>query len=257
MSETQVLDFSRKYRPQTLDEVCGQSTVVATIKKWIEAVPYVEESIREFGFLVPLVIDNDNVIVTGHTRHQAALRLNYTEVPCIRATNLTAKQIEAFRIADNKVSEYSQWHTTFLEEILGELGDTFDMGKFGFLDTDALAESLADSLQAGEETLETAAFNPLEVKAFEHWDYLVFVFEDEMSWIKACELFNIKKVDMVYGNNKLRGMGRVVLGKRLFEGLEKLKKFDGVFLPESEFSKSEAGTESEPVKNEPPKLNLS
>jgi len=46
----------------------------------IEAVPYVEESIKEFGFLVPLVIDNDNVIVTGHTRHQAALRLNYTEV---------------------------------------------------------------------------------------------------------------------------------------------------------------------------------
>ena len=70
----------------------------------IEAVPYVEESIKEFGFLVPLVIDNDNVIVAGHTRHQAALRLNYTELPCIRVTNLTPKQIEAFRIADNKVS---------------------------------------------------------------------------------------------------------------------------------------------------------
>jgi hypothetical protein len=166
-------------------------------------------------------------------------------------------------VADNKVAEHSQWHTTLLEEILGEIGDTLDMGQFGFLDTEALAESLADTLQAGEATLETATLNPLEVKAFEHWDYLVFVFEDEMDWIKACELFNIKKVDMVYGNNKLRGMGRVVLGKRLFEGLEKLKKFDGVFLPESEYSKSEKESETniekvEPeVKAEVPKLKLS
>ena len=171
-------------------------------------------------------------------------------------TNLTPKQIEAFRIADNKTSEYAQWHTGFLEEILGELEDSFDMSKFGFFDTEALAESLAEAVQSGTETLENAAFNPLEVKAFEHWDYLVFVFEEEMDWIKACELFNIKKVDMVYGDNKLRGMGRVVLGKRLFEGLEKQKKFDAVFYPESEFSKVQAELDANSATKETPKLNL-
>jgi len=99
----------------------------------------------------------------------------------------------------------------------------------------------------------------LEVRAFEHWDYLVFVFENEMDWIKACELFEIKKVDMVYGDNKLRGMGRVVLGKRLFNGLDKLKKFENVMLPHSEYSRSEmeavsAKSETKPPVTSPPSL---
>ena len=206
-----------------------------------EAVPFVEESIKEFGFLVPLVIDNDNIIVAGHTRYQAALRLNYTELPCIRASNLTPQQVEAFRIADNKVAEHSQWHMPLLEEILGEIGGAFDMAKFGFVDQAAeeITASVSDAMANAGDMMNAGVAHPLEVKAFEHWDYLVFVFENEMDWVKACDLFGIQKVEMNYGNNKLRGMGRVVLGKRLFNGLEKLKTLENVMLPHSEYSKSE------------------
>lgn len=73
------------------------------------SVEKVAKSIQEFGFKVPLVIDKDNVIVTGHTRYKAAVQLQLKEIPCIRAYDLTAEQIKAYRLADNKVGEESTW----------------------------------------------------------------------------------------------------------------------------------------------------
>ena len=70
-----------------------------------DAVPYVAESIKQFGFKVPIVIDKNNVIVAGHTRYKAAKKLGFLRVPCIIADDLTDEQIKAFRLADNKVSE--------------------------------------------------------------------------------------------------------------------------------------------------------
>ena len=69
------------------------------------AVPAVAESIKAFGFKVPIVIDKNNVIVCGHTRYKAAQSLNMKSVPCIVADDLSDEQIKAFRLADNKVSE--------------------------------------------------------------------------------------------------------------------------------------------------------
>ena len=73
-----------------------------------EAVQYVAESIREFGFRVPIVIDKNNVIVCGHTRYKASKELGLEKVPCVVADDLTDEQIRAFRLADNKVAEFSQ-----------------------------------------------------------------------------------------------------------------------------------------------------
>ena len=70
------------------------------------AVDRVAASIAEFGFNVPLVLDKDNVIITGHTRYKAAKKLKLDEVPCVYAEGLTKAQVKAYRIADNKVSEY-------------------------------------------------------------------------------------------------------------------------------------------------------
>lgn len=70
-----------------------------------DAVQYVAESIKQFGFKVPLVIDNDGVIIAGHTRWKAAKKLGLDAVPCIIADDLTEEQIKAFRLADNKVAE--------------------------------------------------------------------------------------------------------------------------------------------------------
>lgn len=95
------------------------------------AVEYVAESIKQFGFKVPIVIDKDNVIVTGHTRHKASKLLGLETVPCIKADDLTEEQIKAFRLADNKVSEYSTWDIPLLTEELADL-DGIEMVDFGF-----------------------------------------------------------------------------------------------------------------------------
>ena len=80
-----------------------------------EAIDKVAASIKEFGFKVPIIIDKNNVIVTGHTRILAANKLGLNEVPCIVADDLTEAQIKAFRIADNRVSEFSEWEKELLK----------------------------------------------------------------------------------------------------------------------------------------------
>ena len=99
------------------------------------AVEYVVESIKEFGFKVPLVIDKDNVIVCGHTRYLAAKKLGMEAVPCIIADDLTEEQINAYRLADNKVHEYSEWDFEMLQSELDGI-TMIDMEKFLFLPTD-------------------------------------------------------------------------------------------------------------------------
>lgn len=96
-----------------------------------EAVKYVAESIREFGFKVPIVIDDNNIIVAGHTRWKAAKKLGITECPCIVASDLTEEQIKAFRLADNKVAEKAEWDFDLLAIELDDIVD-LDMEVFGF-----------------------------------------------------------------------------------------------------------------------------
>lgn len=96
-----------------------------------EAVEYVKNSIKEFGFKVPIIIDKNNVIVAGHTRLKASIELGLKEVPCIIADDLNEKQVKAFRLADNKVSEKSQWDFNKLDEELENIFD-IDMNLFNF-----------------------------------------------------------------------------------------------------------------------------
>lgn len=95
------------------------------------AVGPVMESIKQFGFKVPIVIDRNGVIVTGHTRYKAARKLHLKTVPCICADDLTEEQIKAFRLADNKVGELAEWDFELLGKELDALGD-YDMDVFGF-----------------------------------------------------------------------------------------------------------------------------
>ena len=95
------------------------------------AVDGVVASIKEFGFKVPIVVDKNNVIVCGHTRHKAALRIGLESVPCIRADDLSDEQIKAFRLADNKVSEAADWDIGKLNIEISEIED-IDMSDFGF-----------------------------------------------------------------------------------------------------------------------------
>lgn len=96
-----------------------------------EAVEYVANSIKEFGFKVPIVIDKDGVIIAGHTRLKGAKKLGLKEVPCIIADDLTEEQVKAFRLADNKVGEIAEWDFDLLNIELDNITD-IDMEDFGF-----------------------------------------------------------------------------------------------------------------------------
>lgn len=96
-----------------------------------EAVDYVAESIEKFGFKVPIIIDAHGEIIAGHTRKLASEKLGFDEVPVIVADDLDDEKIKAFRLADNKVAEFSEWDYEKLEAELSEILDT-DMSEFGF-----------------------------------------------------------------------------------------------------------------------------
>ena len=99
------------------------------------AIQYVANSIKQFGFKVPIVIDKNNVIVSGHTRWLAAQALELEEVPCLVADDLTPEQVKAFRLADNKVAEKSSWDYAKLgkeiEDLL-EIDLGFELTDIGF-----------------------------------------------------------------------------------------------------------------------------
>lgn len=117
-------------------------------RKNSEAVKYVVNSIREFGFKIPMVLDANNVIVCGHTRFLAAKKIGMSEVPCTYADDLTEEQIKAFGLADNKTAEFAEWDIDKLTIELQELPD-INMADFGFLD------DIADLQEAAEITEDT------------------------------------------------------------------------------------------------------
>lgn len=95
------------------------------------AVQLVANSIKEFGWKQPIVIDKDGVIVAGHTRYKAAIRLGLKTAPCVVADDLTPEQIKAYRLADNKTNEAAEWDLGLLDLELDGI-ENIDMTAFGF-----------------------------------------------------------------------------------------------------------------------------
>lgn len=125
--------------------------------KWIEIVkitPYennprnndlavdgVKKSIQEFGFKVPLVLDKKGVIITGHTRFEAAKRLGMEKVPCVIADDLTEEKARAFRLADNRTAEMAEWNFDLLNQELKELEEAGeDLTEYGFVQINSLLD---------------------------------------------------------------------------------------------------------------------
>lgn len=97
-----------------------------------EAVEFVANCIKRFGFRNPIQIDEGNVILCGHTRLLACLSLGMENVPCIRHEGLTEAEKAAYRLADNKVAEIARWDFKKLDEELKKIGDEISMQDFGF-----------------------------------------------------------------------------------------------------------------------------
>lgn len=97
------------------------------------AVDAVAASIQEFGWKQPIVVDKDGIIIAGHTRYKAAKKLRMKDVPVVVADDLTEEQVKAYRLADNKTADLSEWDEELLGSELFDLSD-FDMAQFGFMD---------------------------------------------------------------------------------------------------------------------------
>ena len=107
-----------------------------------KAVEKVMKSIQAYGFKVPCVLDKNYLLITGHTRWEAAKRLKMKRIPCIIASDLNKAKADAFRIADNKVAEYSTWDMTKLKEELSKIQlEDIEFDDIGF-DNDFSIEKL-------------------------------------------------------------------------------------------------------------------
>lgn len=147
------------------------------------AVEKVADSIREFGWQQPIVIDEDKVILAGHTRHLAALSMGLDVVPVLVANGLTEAQKKAYRIVDNKTSELAQWDKELLKsEFLSLQELDFDLNLTGFGLEEIARMSGEDLLQFDEELDEideAQDFGELETENKNHVKMLMLYLNTE------------------------------------------------------------------------------
>lgn len=136
-----------------------------------QAAEAVAESIKQFGFKVPVVVDKNNTIIAGHTRVKAARMLGMDVVPCLVADDLSPEQVKAFRLADNKTGELAEWDFDLLEQELAELtAFDVDMTAFGFdealfdIDEPTEGEQLEEHRETLQERFIVPPFSILDTK---------------------------------------------------------------------------------------------
>ena len=165
----------------------------------------VAESIKQYGFVQPIVIDKNNVVVIGHCRLLAAKKLKTQEVPCVCVDDLTEEQVKALRIVDNKSNE-SDWLNDILEL---ELPDV-DLSAFDF--------DFGLDKKKGKEEIEGEV--PFTEVLGEENNYIVLKFDNTVDWLQLESLFDLgtvkaysSRTDGKITKNMTRaGVGRVVNG---------------------------------------------
>lgn len=166
---------------------------------------------------MPIIIDRNNIIVAGHTRYKAAQKLGLEDVPVIVADDLTDEQVQAYRLADNKTAELAEWDFDLLKKELEEI--TLDMSVFGFVE-DLAAEQEPEQPKPEVEFTET-----LE----ECHNYIVLYFDNDIDWLQAQSLFDIKPVKALSTrkDGKIsKSMQRIGTG-RVLNGAAALNKIMG------------------------------
>jgi len=165
------------------------------------AVESTANSIKEFGWQQPIVVDNDGVIIVGHTRLKAAKRLGLKQVPVTIAENLTDEQVKAYRLADNKTGELAVWDKTLQAE-LDDISD-IDMTIFGF-----------DPEMEDEEDTPLEPEVEFTTELLEKNNYVVLTFDNDVDWLQAQTLLGLKTVKSLDSkpNFEKKGIGRVVDG---------------------------------------------
>lgn len=132
------------------------------------SVDAVANSIRDFGFRSPIIVDKEHVIIAGHTRYKAAKKLGLKTVPVIVAEDMTPEQVEAYRIADNSAGSASTWDLDLLADILPDID--FDMADYG-LDLDLVNTYEDQQTEIVEDEAPEPDFeNEATVKKGEVWE---------------------------------------------------------------------------------------
>ncbi len=124
------------------------------------AIDSLAESIRTFGFVVPVVVASDGTVAAGHTRIEAAKKLGMIEVPTIVADHLTEEQLNAFRLIDNKVAELAKWDFDLLSGEIAKLKDSgIQLTDFGWTreELDCLGDIVKDDCLATEGLVDAQA----------------------------------------------------------------------------------------------------
>ncbi len=164
----------------------------------VEQIKKIADSIKEFGFNQPVVVDKNGVLIVGHGRYEAAKLLGIKEIPAIEV-NLTEEQANAYRLADNKLNE-SEFDMGLVVDELKGLSD-YMISLTGF-DKELLLE------KKGSEIPEVVFSEEL----LEERNYIVLVFDNEIDWLQLTSVYPLKNVKD--GNFKMDrfGTGRVVKG---------------------------------------------
>lgn len=174
-----------------------------------KAVDKVAKSLKEFGFRQPIVVNEEYVIIAGHTRLKAAKKLGYTKVPVHIMSGVTEAQIKAYRLADNRTSEDAKWDPTLLTLEVFELSNELDdLSITGFND-DELMKILGQTDENEHEGEVQFSEELMEAN-----NYIVLFFDNDVDWLNAQTHFNLqtKMSKRMNGKEWTRGIGRVVNG---------------------------------------------
>lgn len=186
----------------------------------------IAKSIKEFGFVGVVIVDETNTILAGHGRVAGAKKAGLTTVPCLKYTNLTEKQKRLFVIADNRLAEVGGgWDEKILEkEIQDILKNTdYDIGEFGFDEQfvyDIISKNLEENSEVSDEVAEK--FPQMELQAFESYDYIVLFFKDSRDFLNVAQRIGVKRVLMNRPEDKTKkvGIGRLIRGEKIIELLK-------------------------------------
>lgn len=177
-------------------------------RKNANAVRATANSLKKFGWQQPIVVDTDGVVIVGHTRLAAAKSMGLQSVPVTVADNLTPTEVKEYRLADNKTGELAEWDLDKLALEKLDL-DLSELAKFGF--------ELPEEEDPKEAAKRQDNIEQIQLRPFEHHDYLVFLFDDQMDYMNALDKIGVKKVEWFNGKAKKVGLGRVIDGKKLLD----------------------------------------
>lgn len=184
-----------------------------------EQVEQIANSIKEFGFTQPVLIDKNSCVVAGHGRVLGAKKAGLKQVPTICLDDLTPEQIKAYRLADNKLNE-SGWDEKLVSEEISELLKfDIDMEVFGFS---------MDVLE--DETVEVEPDVPFTEVLNEENNYIVLKFNNKIDWINALGVFGVERVRKLSTKKagekqgkdwqERYGVGRVIDGAKVLERMK-------------------------------------